>query len=299
MDKERARFILGSFRPNGADVDDADFAEALKLAHRDRELGEWLACERAFDADFAAALNEIPLPDTLREELLATLASDRRDFPQAGNEADAAMIGALSRIQPPDGLREKLIAAMELSTPVAMPENVVSFRKKIAFPLAAAAAGIALAIFLTGRHGQQPTAPTATHHRLSANIVEASFVKAVQSPDFTFEKTNESYGSLCSYLCDNNLPHPKSLPRGLENLKGLGCRELVIAGKRGSLICFNSEDGPVHLIVFHRDDMQEDGPYDRPVITQNDAWSYARWQDETWGYLLIGKTSPEKLAGYF
>ena len=50
MDKEQARFILRSFRPDGADVNDQDFAEALALATANRELGEWLAAERAFDA---------------------------------------------------------------------------------------------------------------------------------------------------------------------------------------------------------------------------------------------------------
>jgi len=47
MDKEKAQFILTSFRANGKDSADADFQEALKLAVEDRELGEWLADERA------------------------------------------------------------------------------------------------------------------------------------------------------------------------------------------------------------------------------------------------------------
>ena len=54
MDKEQAKFILQSFRPDGADAADTDFAEALQLAVEDRELGEWLADERATDAAFAA-----------------------------------------------------------------------------------------------------------------------------------------------------------------------------------------------------------------------------------------------------
>ena len=55
MDKEQAKFILQSFRPDGADAQDPDFAEALALAAQDRELGDWLASERAQDAAFAAA----------------------------------------------------------------------------------------------------------------------------------------------------------------------------------------------------------------------------------------------------
>ena len=56
MDKERARFVLSCFRPDGADAGDPDFAEALRMAAGDRELGEWLARERAQDAAFAQAL---------------------------------------------------------------------------------------------------------------------------------------------------------------------------------------------------------------------------------------------------
>ena len=83
MDKEQARFILRSFRPDGADVDDKDFAEALALATENRELGEWLADERAFDAAFAKALSSVELPETLRQDILGCLAGERGDFPQA------------------------------------------------------------------------------------------------------------------------------------------------------------------------------------------------------------------------
>jgi len=59
MDKEEARFILRCFRPDGADAENPDFAEALAWAAKDRELGEWLARERARDADFASALSSV------------------------------------------------------------------------------------------------------------------------------------------------------------------------------------------------------------------------------------------------
>ena len=77
MDKEQARFVLRSFRPDGADGSDRDFAEALALATADRELGEWLAAERAFDAEFARALASIELPENLRDEILQGLAASR------------------------------------------------------------------------------------------------------------------------------------------------------------------------------------------------------------------------------
>ena len=69
MDREQAKFILRSFRPDGADVADRDFAEALKLSTEDRELGDWLAKERAFDSVFAEAMAGIDIPKSLRQEI--------------------------------------------------------------------------------------------------------------------------------------------------------------------------------------------------------------------------------------
>ena len=42
MDREQARFILRSFRPDGADSGNPDFEEALSVATVDGELGAWL-----------------------------------------------------------------------------------------------------------------------------------------------------------------------------------------------------------------------------------------------------------------
>ena len=149
MDKEQARFILRSFRPDGADAGDPDFAEALKLAMENRELGEWLASERAFDAAFASALVTVDLPEHLREDILACLATERGDFPQAE-----------------DGTRRRVDRRVRLDPAAAQPcgnrcsppwtarrrrENApvpVSIFRRLAIPLAAAA-GIALAFLVT------------------------------------------------------------------------------------------------------------------------------------------------------
>ena len=73
MDKEQARLILQSFRPDGADAHDPDFAEALAAAAEHRELAEFLAAERAQDAAFAEALVTVEIPDDLRATIFAVL----------------------------------------------------------------------------------------------------------------------------------------------------------------------------------------------------------------------------------
>ena len=112
MDKEQARFILRSFRPDGADVKDRDFAAALAMAMENRELGAWLAGERTLDAAFAQALTSVALPETLRQDISGCLADERGDFPQAEAARDAALSDALASVTLPSALRNQILAAM-------------------------------------------------------------------------------------------------------------------------------------------------------------------------------------------
>ena len=295
MDREQARFVLQSFRPDGADAGDPDFAEALKLALENRELGEWLASERAFDAEFAVALSSVDLPGNLREDIFACLAGERGDFPQAQDLNDAAWIGALASIQPPAFLRDRVIAAMERT------ENLdhvrVSVFRRAAIPLAAAA-GIALAFFIT-----RPARPTALVRSgpVPIEAVQAGFIRTYQSPLFSLDEKREDHQLLVRHLQKRKLPCADCLPRGLRNVKGIGCRELVIDGKRGSLICFDErENGVVHVVIFRREDVCGELPEkNRPRMAQNGDWASAQWQDGENVFVAISHTQVEKLAGLF
>ncbi len=296
MDKEQARFILRSFRPDGADVNDADFAEALALAMRDRELGEWLADERAMDAAFANALTAVRIPETLREDILGCLAGERADFPQAGDSRDAAMIGALASIQPPADLRGRILAAMDRSTTVAFPKR--SLWRRVALPLAAAA-GVAFAFFLTRNNGSQSA--VASNSPLPVDVVQAGFIRAYESPLFSLDEKRGDHRDLLKHLASRKLPCPGCLPPGLVGVKSIGCRELVIDGKRGSLICFDErENGVVHLVIFRREDVSGDLPQrDRPSFAQKGHWAAARWSDDKNVFILVGATDLRKLASLF
>lgn len=296
MDKEQARFILRSFRPDGADVNDHDFAGALALAMENRELGEWLAEERALDAAFANALASVELPATLREDILGCLAGERGDLPQAADAHDAAWIGALASIQPPPALRGEILAAMNRSTAVAQVKKPDWFRRA-SIPMAAAA-GVALAFFLT-RVDENPS--LANNGPLPVEVVQAGFIRAYESPLFSLDETRDDHQVLMKNLKSRKLPCPGCLPPGLVNVKGIGCRELVIDGKRGSLICFDERDaGVVHLIIFRREDVSGALPErDRPAFAQKGTWAAARWEDDRNVFILIGNTDVEKLSALF
>ena len=298
MDKEQARFILRSFRPDGADVNDHDFAEALALAIENRELGEWLAEERALDAAFANALATVELPATLREDILGCLAGERGDLPQAEDAQDAAWIGALASIQPPPTLREEILAAMDRSASSALIQKPKpNWFQRASIPLAAAA-GVALAFFLT-RSDEKPS--LANNGPLPVEVVQAGFIRAYESPLFSLDETRDDHQVLMKNLKSRKLPCPGCLPPGLVNVKGIGCRELIIDGKRGSLICFDERNaGVVHLIIFRREDVSGSLPArDRPCFAQKGTWAAARWEDDRNVFILIGNTDVQKLSALF
>ncbi|MBL9194947.1 MAG: hypothetical protein JNJ82_21505 [Opitutaceae bacterium] len=78
MNREEAQFILGAYRPNGADAHDPQFQDALALAQRDPELGRWLAEQQALDRAFSAKIRSRPLPGDLKAQLLLARTTVRR-----------------------------------------------------------------------------------------------------------------------------------------------------------------------------------------------------------------------------
>lgn len=319
MDKEEARFILRCFRPDGADAENPDFAEALGWAAKDRELGEWLAHERAADAGFARALGDLPLPESLREDILNTLALERGERQIVPNHLDVAVMSAMASVAPPPKLRGEILAAMA-RTAGAPPRRPWWSNWRVGFPLAAAA-GIALAIVISSSwshpgasqqdqklavterpapdFGQAVAVPAST---LTIGTVEEGSIQTLESPGFTLDLKNPDHHALFEHLKSQKLPCPNAcLPTGLKDVPGLGCRELVIDGKRGALVCFKEENDMVHLVVFKRCDVKCKLPQrDHPDFEKNGKWSVARWADEDWVFMLLGgDVSQEHLEKMF
>jgi len=301
VDKEQARFILRSYRPDGSDGADPQFAAALQLAHADVELGQWLASERSFDAAFAAALGKVRLPANLCQDILASLATERGGIPQASDPMDAAMVGALASIQPPATLRGEVLTAMSSSanigTSPAKGRHLWLWRRG-AISLAAAA-GIVLAFVATRGEAPSGIKPAA---QLPVELVETGFIQTFESPLFSLDEEREDHPVLLAHLQQRKLPCPCCLPKGLADVKGVGCRELVINGKSGSLICYDDpKNGVVHLVVFHRHDVSGELPQrEAPGITQHGLWTVACWVHDEKVFMLLGNgTSVTKFAALF
>ncbi len=301
MDKEQARYILRCFRADGADAGNPDFEGALRMAAEDRELGEWLASERAHDATFGEALTSIPLPCDLRAAILAGLAAERGKSPQTMSNADRLMADAIASVKPPTNLRERILVSMRRS--VGVPP-----RWGIAMTYwAAAAAGIVAAFIMVRPHmatdataRRDPEAPSrsSTPASLPIEVVKIGFIKELESPSFSLDLKKPDQRELFEHLKRRALPCPCCMPRGLSAAPGVGCRELVIEGRRGSVLCFRECEGSVvHLMVFRCDDICGDLPErDHPQIGQCGGWATASWKHGGQVFVLMGKTDPKKLA---
>ena len=304
MDKEEARFILRCFRPDGSDAANPEFSEALQMAAADRELGEWLAKERAQDAEFASMLGTLPLPDDLREEIMAGLAAERGDMPQT-DSIDASLIGGLAMVRPPDGLRDDILAAMARSVP-SQPVKKGNRWWRIGVPLAAAA-GIAFAFVMSSKPDPQDgnslvNAIPGEGSSVPVSFVESRAIATLDSPDFSLDLKNPDQKVLFNFIRGEGRACPSGcIPKGLKKVKGLGCRVIEVDHKPGSIICFRRGDNEVvHLVVFRRKDVDGELPTcGHPELEQLGDWAAARWEKDNRIFLLLGKTDTEHLSELF
>jgi hypothetical protein len=313
MDKEEARFILRCFRPDGADAENPEFSAALTLAAKDRELSEWLVTERAQDAAFAQALARVEIPDGLRHEILSSLALERGDLLLGPDDGlDQNFMQYLSEVSPPVNLRADILAAMNLTASGAAGKAMPRKNWRWWIPIAAAA-GIAAAISLqpsdragvvtNGQASNIPSANIVQASHVTMDDAENAFIKTFESPDFTLTMENPDHQAIFNHLHDLKLPCAEgALPKGLQNVPGLGCRELVIDGKRGTLVCFKEDGGLVHLVIFKRDDICGPCPCNgKPQIGRSGQWAHARWEERGKVFILMsqGAGADQRLASLF
>ena len=302
MDKERAKFILSSFRPDGEDALEPAFAEALQLAAQDRELGEWLASERSQDAAFASMLAEVTIPDDLRDAVFDVL--------EGGQECpapfDADFVGALAAMQPPEDLRDQILGAMEVEEKVTeMPAKKKGGFLKVAVWGSSAAAVLAVLVavgaFFAGAGGNALAGTT-------VRDVEYSAIEMLDSPFFMLDLRNDRQSAIYQWLDGKDLPKPKQLPEGLKDVEGIGCKLLEIGDEkiRGSLVCYRKNGEVVHLVMMERAGLAVDQLTDVDSASdgcrtcdRDDDWAVTSWGDAEHTYILLGKMEPEQLAKSF
>jgi hypothetical protein len=71
MDRKEAQFILSALRPQSPEASEPAFTEALAQAEADPVLKAWWQAQQEFDRKIAAKFAEVPVPDDLRDNILA------------------------------------------------------------------------------------------------------------------------------------------------------------------------------------------------------------------------------------
>ena len=246
--RERFKFILSSYRPDGADAHDPDFAEALQMAAEDRELGAWLADERAHDAIFTNALEDIELPDGLKEEILSVLEFDGA---QGMSDAiDGEFIGALASVTPPDGLRDQILSAMAV-------EKTASADKVVPFPIwkwaSIAVAALVVISFIVlnvgGLNGGDPSIEMHDVQLGGGNVVSASYEMDV---------TSNQLSEVNNWLEKENYPVATDIPKGLIGVCPQGGKKLIINDVEVSVVFFEKKQmGKLYLLVLNSENVED------------------------------------------
>jgi hypothetical protein len=321
MDKEQAKFILQSFRPDGADASDADFAEALQLAAEDRELGEWLAKERATDAAFAAALCELEIPEDLRQHILAVIRGESPEDLLSDQDMDAVLFNAMDELQPPEGLRDQILAAMDVqqaqddrkASAEDPASNVVTGRfgnwPRVAAIAAALVLGAFVAIQVTP--GDKPSDGLFESHevqRYAGGLIDASISMDVDVADST---------QLHDWMVSKNIPTPSTIPLRLLATNTIGCKEISLPvnqenpeERKAWIFSFAQQGGEdLYLVIVKNIYVRDRNLSAMSEVTTKDCyhcpetrWNVARWQDARNTYMLLVKKEAARkneLLSYF
>jgi hypothetical protein len=136
---------------------------------------------------------------------------------------------------------------------------------------------------------------------LGIEAVQDGFVRIHQSPVFSVDQVEGDNSRIIAYFREKGLPCGSGyLPPGLEGVNSIGCRELLIDGKRGSLICFDTEKGTVHLVIFRSSDVADALPeVTDPVIEQSGDWAKACWRKERYAFTLMALGDKQSIASFF
>lgn len=313
MDRDKAKFILQSYRPDGADASNPDFREALHLAAEDRGLSLWLAEERAHDAMFAEALMSVHIPEGLRDEIMSVMDDDGAGK-DLRSEMDAVFVGAMAYVLPPVGLRDQIISAMEveqesraLATHCSETEKIVKFPLRW-FNLAAVAAVLVLGVLFILPGFSEKGSDERGPQKLNLAQVQMSsgkFLNASHEVDIS----NDSMEGVKSWLAGEGMPVPNTVPQGLVScdVKG-GCKLTLDNGVQASMIHFEKKDsGKFYLMILDISSVEDADKlltlsqvklqecYNCPFTHFN----LRSWRDEDKAYLLLTKSSRKELAELF
>jgi len=311
MDKQHAKFILQSYRPDGADAADPDFKDALQLAAEDRELGQWLAHERSHDIIFVEALEQVNIPDVLKDEILEMMGSIDAEIDMS-SEMDALFAGAIAHQSPPPGLRDQIISAMEVESK-AMNEkqtNVIKFPNRW-LNVAGIAAVALLAftfIYTQSASNSEEIVDISPGVQSEVDMISMKAGMVINASN-EIELPTDSFVVVNTWLEKEGMPVAKTVPEALVSYDVEGGKKITFDnGIEGSLIFFKDENAEeYYLVVVDLDSVKNadnlsnlsnvgiKNCYDCPVTN----FSITQWKDSSEAYFLLTKSDEKNMLELF
>ena len=262
MDREQARFILQSLRPDGTDEESADFEEALGVASEDAALGAWLSAERKRDAAIAATFEDIPVPASLPEDILAAVrlekgsraSSEDLAADQAGlrEVRSQVQVGASDEKQMTVLKVEVAGRASGLTSPGYSLDYTSSGERKEGMMKVVLLTGLlvvgAFAAFELTSSNPDSMASGREPMTLQALGREALVVVSQELP---FELQGNGLYGYQDWIRAEGGPRFDfmALPRKISGGQLLGCRVSTVGEARAAHLCFEVENVPVHVFV--------------------------------------------------
>ncbi|MBJ05977.1 MAG: hypothetical protein CMO40_02505 [Verrucomicrobiaceae bacterium] len=322
MDREQARFILRSFRPDGTDEDNPDFGEALAVALEDRELGAWLAAERTQDAFYVAALSDLVAPSTLQAEILERIKNDPRQKRPTEAESedepkvivfDPPRIDLAAEAPRPATRQHEALTVLKVETRVGAGEPMLARpgegQENTRSPSWWKTATVSVALVLGAFAAFELTSTSrgsadAGEGSVALSKLEHRAIKEVAHP-VNFSLRSSDLRDHRAWLLRNRAPafDPGEIPDQMAAARAVGCRIFMMGQTRISLVCLEREGQPVHLVVMGAEDLK---PEDLQKLRngRSECWqcpatkvSVAAWEDSGQVYLLLGKMEEKDLLG--
>ena len=262
MNREQARFILQSLRPDGTDKASADFEEALIVAAEDSVLGAWLLAERRRDSIIAATFEDVPVPAFLPEDILAAVRLEKGS--RASSEDPAVDQVGLREVRSPvqvGASDEKQMTVLKVeiagrasvfASPGCSADHTSSGKRK---------EGMVKVVLLTGLlvvgafaafevTSSKPNSMVSEREPMTLQALGREAL-VVLSQELPFElQGNDLYGYQ-DWLRAEGGPRFdfRALPQKISGGQLLGCRVSKIGETRAAHFCFEVENVPVHVFV--------------------------------------------------
>ncbi len=307
MDKKHAKFILESFRPDGADASNPDFSEALQLAAEDRELGLWLSQERAHDAAFSEALGSVDIPDGLRDEILAVIdQEDGASTEEISTELDAIFVSAMAHVSPPAGLRNQILSAMEVEHESAEKKAVAS--KVVKFPTRWLNIAAIAALLVLGTIFWTSTLNSQGGNQIDMHLVQLESGRLLNVSN-ELGITDKSLTSVNSWLANEGLPEASTIPQGLISMDTEGGKRMILDnGVEASMVFFKEkEQKGFYLMVLKVDSVEDFAELQSMSQVSIRAckscpvthFNVVTWKDADKAYMLLSKQKEEEMMNLF